>query len=305
MKSLVIMAAGMWSRYGWGGLKQIDKFGPNGEKIMDYSIYDAINAWFEKIIFVIREEFSETFATQIIWPLQQKNPTITFVSVFQKMNSLVPQGFDISHREKPRGTAHAMLVAKSEIDGPFAVINADDRYGPGAFLKIVDYFDTKLSPNALCMVWYILENTLSPHGTVNRGVCEVKDGALAVVRERLKIAATGDDATATDQEWNKFPLDSVVSMNFWWFHVDHIEVMYDQFQEFIKEYGSLPKKEWFIAVVVEKMMKDKWLRCDVMTTTDPWCGVSYKEDKPFVQKMIQQAIDAGTYPKEWIWDTGS
>lgn len=304
MKSLVILAAGMWSRYGWGGLKQIDQFWPNGEKIMDYSIYDAINAWFDKIIFVIREEFSDTFETQIIHPLRKSNPSTIFVTVFQKMESLIPAWFDVSHREKPRGTAHALLVAKNEIDGPFTVINADDRYGPNAFVKISNYFDTKLSSKGLCMVGYILENTISPHGTVNRWVCKVHNGRLHSIHERLKIAATWDDTTATDEEGNVFDLESIVSMNFRWFHKEHIEVIELQFQEFIKEYWMLSKKEFFIPVVVESLIESGYY-CDVITTTDPWCGVSYKEDKPFVQKTIQKAIDDGLYPKQWLWSTVS
>jgi hypothetical protein len=155
------------------------------------------------------------------------------------------------------------------------------------------------------MVWYILENTLSPHGTVNRWVCEVNNWKLSLVQERLKIAATGDNKTAQDQEWNIFPLNSVVSMNFWWFHKDQIEVIHSQFNDFIQEYGSLPKKEWFIPTVVESLMKNNWYQCDVIVTTDPWCWVSYKEDKPFVQKMIQKAVSDWIYPKQWIWSVVS
>lgn len=305
MKSLVILAAWMWSRYWWWWLKQIDVFWPHWEKIMDYSIYDAINAGFQKIIFVIREEFAEVFEKQIIEPLKQNNPTVSFVYVFQKKQSLLPEWFDVSHREKPWWTAHATLVAKEEIDGPFTVINADDWYWPWAFYAMSAYFDTHIWIDALCMVWYILENTLSPHGAVNRGVCEVSWWKLIAINERLKVTKVPNTTYAQDEDWNQFPLNSIVSMNFWWFDKKHLSIMESQWKSFVEQYSSDPKKEWFIPWVIAELIHTEWMVCDVLTSNDPWCWVSYQEDKPFVQQTIQQAIDQWVYPKEPLWSTRS
>lgn len=303
MKSLVILAAGMWSRYGW--LKQLDWFGPQWETILEYSIYDAIRSWFEKIIFVIRKDFEKQFTEKLITSLQQKNPTIVFVTVFQWMESFTPEGYDVSHREKPRGTAHAVLVAKEEINGPFCVINADDRYGPGAYMKMNAYFDSQLSPERLCMVWYVLDNTLSPYGTVNRGVCEVVNWNLHDVNEHLKIKKDEWWIIAKDEKWNEISLNSIVSMNFWWFHQDHIVAYEKLFLQFIKDYPTEPKREFFIPTVVDYLVQEQWYVCEVIPTNDPWCGVTYQDDKPFVQQTIQDAIDNWMYPEQWIWNAVS
>lgn len=299
MKSLVILAAGMWSRY--GGLKQLDGFGPHGETILEYGIYDAIKAWFEKIIFVIRKDFAEQFEKQIMSPLQQANSTIVFVAVFQSMDALVPEGFDVSHREKPWGTTHAMLMAKDEIDGPFAVINADDWYGPGAYRHVMKYFDKGLWSKNLCLVGYILNNTLSPHGSVNRGVCKVEEATLMQVDERLNITATGDGTTARDEVGNVIALDSTVSMNFWGFDHSQLAVFVEQFGVFVDQHGTDPKKELPIPPVVEHMINNEGYTCDVLTTNDPWCGVSYQADKSFVQEVISGVVDKGVYPQEGLW----
>lgn len=303
MKSLVILAAGMWSRY--GGLKQLDGFGPQWETILEYSMYDAIHAWFEKIIFVIREEFSEQFSKQIIEPLQESNPTVVFVSVYQWMDSYVPVGYDSSYRQKPWGTAHAVLVAKDEIDGPFCVINADDRYWPEAYSIIHSYFETHLSEKKLCMVWYILENTLSAHGAVNRGICEVVSDELKDVNEHLKLVRVDWTDTARDEAGRIVPITSIVSMNFRWFHKSHIDVFETLFSEFVIEYRMNPTIEFFIPKVVDYLVQELWYTCEVLPTNDPWCGVTYVDDKPFVEKTIQQAIDDGLYPIQWLWTTGS
>jgi len=291
----------MGSRY--GGLKQIDGVGPNGEPIIEYSIYDAIRAGFGKVVFVIRRDieaaFRETFAGKF-------EDQIEVAYVFQEMDSCLPPGAKANHREKPWGTAHAMLVAQDAVHEPFAVINADDYYGVNAFQIIYRFLTQDCTPRRHAMVGYILRNTLSEHGTVNRGVATIDEhGNLAAIRERLKIAKRDGQVSYLDDEAKPHPLDidSVVSMNFWGFHPSIFERTQDLFNDFVRNHAGQPRAEFLIPEVVDTMIKSGEAVCEVLTSHDKWYGVTYQEDKPKVVQAFRELLAQGVYPQH-LWAKG-
>ena len=300
---LVIMAAGMGSRY--GGLKQIDPVSDQGEIILDFSLYDAMMAGFEEAIFIIKKENEADFRA-LIDERAGKHMKVKYA--FQELSDL-PQGYGVPEgRVKPWGTCHAVLSARKLIDGPFAVINADDYYGPGAFQSIYDYLE-KASDDELyryCMVGYEVQNTLTENGHVARGVCSVgTDETLQDIVERTKImrreegiAFTEDDGTT----WTPLSEGTVVSMNFWGFTRSFVSEMEARFPAFLdKALAENPlKSEYFLPGVVDQLIKEHKASVKVLKSRDKWYGVTYKEDKPGVVDALQAMKDQGIYPEK-LW----
>ena len=295
--SLVILAAGMGSRY--GGLKQIDAFGPNGEAIIDYSIYDAILAGFKKIVFIIREEFRADFEAFF----EGKFDDHVEVHYIAQNITDVPDGFEVpDHRSRPWGTAHAVWTARNVINEPFAVINADDFYGREAY-KVMYELLHPLSPqnNAYyCTVTYYLKNTLSEHGTVNRGVCDVDDrGNLVKVTERKNIKRNAEGQIVFDCDSDQpMPLEenTLVSMNLWGFVPAYFLHTERYFKTFLKDHGHEERSELYIPDVITNIQKENLGKVVVKASPSDWFGVTYKEDKPFVQEKINALIEQKTYP---------
>ncbi|MEM6769427.1 MAG: sugar phosphate nucleotidyltransferase [Bacteroidota bacterium] len=293
--TLVILAAGMGSRY--GGLKQIDGVGPSEEGIIEYSIYDAIRAGFGKVVFIIRKDIEAPFREKFDGKFGDQ---IEVAYAFQGMDSFVPSDVDHTKREKPWGTTHAMLVAKDVVNEPFAVINADDYYGIKGFQKMADFLNGPISPANFSMVGYVLHRTLSDHGTVNRGVTLVGDDQKLVdVVERLKIGR-GEDGQVTylGDDDVRYPLadDAVVSMNFWGFHPGIFAVIEAGFVAFARANTANPKAEYLIPEVVDNMIKDGSAQVEVLVSDDRWYGVTYQEDKPKVQQAFTALVGEGVYP---------
>lgn len=294
--SLILLAAGMGSRY--GGLKQMDGFGPTGETIMDYSIYDAIEAGFDKIIFVIRRSFEAQFRDFFKNKFEEK---VEVHYVCQELDDL-PEGFSLPEgREKPWGTAHAVWVCRHVIDEPFAVINADDFYGKGSFKLMHDFLSSVPDGNttAYCTVSYYLKNTLSDHGTVNRGVCSVDaEGHLTHVRECTRIKRLDDGRIVYDADTDPKPLDeeSLVSMNMWGFVPSFMDETTRMFTDFLSEKIDVPKSEYYIPEAIQQLMDEKKAEVRVIASNDQWFGVTYKEDKPFVQDNMTRLVAGGHYP---------
>jgi NDP-sugar pyrophosphorylase family protein len=293
--TLLILAAGMGSRY--GSLKQVDPVGPAGEAILEYSVYDAIRAGFGKVVFVIRRDIEKDFNEIFIHKLQKH---IEVDYVFQELD-MVPTNIEIpKQREKPWGTGHAVMVAASKVKEPFAAINADDYYGSDAFRKMAGYL-TKMNNNQTeyAMVGFDLDNTLSEHGFVSRGVCEVDANSnLISVTERTKISGTGKGVAYKDSNDSSVYIDtkSIVSMNFWGFTPLFFHQLEDYFQEFIKyNYVNL-RAEFFLPFVVDDLIKAKKASVKVLRSTDRWFGVTYKEDKPLVVDKIKELTKDGLYP---------
>ncbi|MDF2985685.1 MAG: dTDP-glucose pyrophosphorylase [Eubacterium sp.] len=301
--TLVIMAAGMGSRY--GGLKQIDPVGPNGEIIMEYSIYDAIKAGFGKVVFIIKKEIEETFREVIG---KKAEGLIDVEYVYQTIEN-VPSGFTVPEgRVKPWGTGHAVLSAKSAVNTPFAVINADDFYGANTY-RLLNHF---LSNNAdskdkynYCMVGFILENTLTENGHVARGVCNVDNaGNLIDIHERTKIMKLGQETkyTEDDQNWIIIPEGNIVSMNTWGFNPSFFNELEERFPVFLENNkNNILKAEFFLPTVVDDLIKAGKSDVKVLSTSDKWYGVTYQEDKPVVKKSIGDMVAAGKYP-ERLWE---
>ena len=292
--TLLVLAAGMGSRY--GGIKQMDSFGPNGETIIDYSIYDAIASGFGKVVFIIRESFAEDFKNLFEPKLKGKVET---EYVFQEMSSFT-EGFQIpGERTKPWGTAHAVLCAKEVINEPFAVINADDFYGRDAFDKAVKFLTDEVSPKRYCIIGYELSKTISENGTVSRGVCEVDaDGNLSHINERTKIFPENGKIYYTENGLNvPLPADTVVSMNFWAFDANVFEYIQKLFIKFLQENGANPKAEFFIPIIGDAFIADGKGEIKVIPTSAQWFGVTYKEDAPDVKKEINNLIEQGVYPQ--------
>lgn len=294
--TLVILAAGMGSRY--GGLKQIDGVGPNGEPIIEYSIYDAIRAGFGKVVFIIRKDIEAAFKEKFAGKFEDK---IAVDYVFQEKDSFVPAGVDTDYREKPWGTAHAMLVAATAVNEPFAVINADDYYGADAFATIYRFLTQDCTPAHHTMVGYMLGNTLSDHGTVNRGVAIAQDGYLSSVTERLKIGYYDGELAYLDGEApHSLPIESVVSMNFWGFHPAIFKQTEAMFHQFVQDTAGQPKAEFLIPEVVDALIQSGEARFQVLTSPDRWYGVTYQEDKPMVVEAFKKLLAAGIYPNP-LW----
>lgn len=301
---LVIMAAGMGSRY--GGLKQIDPIDGDGHIIMDFSVYDAVRAGFEKVIFIIKRENEQAFREAIGDRLSR---FIQVSYVFQELDN-IPEGFTVPEgRVKPWGTGHAVLSCIDEIDGPFVVINADDYYGVRAFQMAYDFLtDPKAEDTAgrYMMVGYRLENTLTENGYVSRGVCVTDDeGYLRGINERTHIEKRGDGAAYTEDEgasWTELPADAAVSMNMWGFSADILEELKKRFVVFLEE--NLEKNplkcEFFLPFVVDELLEEKKATVKVLKSADKWYGVTYKEDKPMVMAAVQNLKDQGLYPQK-LW----
>lgn len=298
------MAAGMGSRY--GGLKQIDPVDAQGHIIMDFSIYDAVKAGFEKVVFIIKKENEADFRS-CIGDRMEKQIQVEYV--FQDINNL-PEGFKVPEgRTKPWGTAHAVLSCLPVIDGPFAVINADDYYGQQAFRMIYDFLASHEDKEKYqyTMVGYLLENTLTENGHVARGVCETNEaGKLTEITERVRIEKREDGPAYTEDEgntWTGLAKDTVVSMNMWGFTKSVLEEIHDRFASFLK--ASLPenplKCEYFLPFVVDELIREDKAEVTVLKSRDRWYGVTYKEDKPAVMKAIQALKDEGCYPRN-LWE---
>lgn len=294
--TLVILAAGMASRY--GSMKQVAGFGPSGETIMDYSIYDAIRAGFGKIVFIIREQYEENFRSIFDPKLKGKVET---EYVFQELDKYtgdfsIPEG-----RTKPWGTAHAVLCAREVVKEPFAVINADDFYGRDSFEKAAAFLNNDCRANNYAIVAYDLTSTLSDHGTVNRGVCILDEmGNLAGIVERINIGKEeGRIVTGDGLEPDELSIDTRVSMNFWCFDSSFFEYTQQLFKSFLNAHGEEPKSEFFIPLVADQFIKEDG-RIELLKTSGSWFGVTYKEDAPFVQHSIDQLIASGEYPSS-LW----
>ncbi len=295
--TLLVLAAGMGSRY--GGLKQMDAFGPSGETLLDYSIYDAIEVGFGKVVFVIRESFNEAFREFFKGKFEDK---IDVEFVFQDIHD-VPEGsiYDKT-REKPWGTAHAVWVARKVVNEPFVVINADDFYGRGAYQNVYDHLEAS-EEGTYSLIGYNLMKTMSDHGTVNRGVCATDNkNKLKSIVETLKIGFDENkqivypDGDGTES----LSPDTIVSMNFWGFQPDYFDYCEAQFKEFLEKDGDKPKSEFFIPLLVEHLIATGEKEVDVVSCDEEWFGVTYQKDKPFVKKRILELIDRGVYAKD-LW----
>ena len=300
--TLVILAAGMASRY--GSMKQTDGFGPNGETIIEYSIYDAIKAGFGKVVFIIREEFAENFRNIFEPKLKGKIETDY---VFQSFD-LKPFGINIEiERAKPWGTAHAVLAARDTVKEPFCVINADDFYGRESYQKMADFLNNDVTDSQFSMIGFQIDKTLSEYGSVSRGVCDVdSDGNLAEIHERTKVYFKNDESgnkgIVFEEDDRQYPLEAEtrVSMNFWGFTPKIFELSAGMFKEFALSNKDNPKAEFFIPIVAEKLIRNKQGSFRVIPTQNQWFGVTYVEDKPIVQECIDKLVAEGEYPDN-LW----
>lgn len=301
---LVVMAAGMGSRY--GGLKQMDPMDDYGHVILDFSVYDAMLAGFEKVIFIIKKENEPLFRERIGDRMSKK---IQVEYVYQELDNL-PEGFEIPEgREKPFGTGHAVLSCKDKVHGPFAVINADDFYGRDAFSMIYDYLSGQVKRDIyqFAMVGYLLENTLTENGHVARGVCQVDNqGFLAEIHERTRIEKHGERAEYTEDEgksWQGLPKETIVSMNMWGFSQEMMEELEMGFPAFLKDNLSKNplKCEYFLPFAVEELMEQGKARVKVLKSKDRWYGVTYQEDKGTVMQAISNFKQKGVYPRQ-LWE---
>jgi len=296
--TLLILAAGMASRY--GSMKQIESFGPSGETIMDYSIYDAIRAGFGKVVFIIREEFEADFKAIFEPKLKGK---ITTGYVFQEKDAFLPDVTVPAERTKPWGTAHAVLCAKDTIKEPFAVINADDFYGSESFEKAVSFLINECNENTYAIIGYELAKTLSEHGTVSRGVCEVdENNNLVSIKERTKIYKEGDKILYEENGvTHEVPYNSKVSMNFWCFPPGMFAATEKLFQDFVRANYMDIKSEFFIPLLGDDFVQNHGGTIKVIPTTAQWFGVTYKEDAPIVKASIDKLAANGEYPLS-LWD---
>lgn len=295
--TLLILAAGMASRY--GSMKQIQSFGPGGETIMDYSIFDAIRAGFKKVVFIIRKDFAADFQ-EIFEPKLKGKVAVDYV--YQDLHAFT-DGFQIpADRTKPWGTAHAVLCAKNAIKEPFAVINADDFYGRDAFEKAYEFLTTDCTPKLYSIIGYDLLKTLSDNGTVNRGVCQVDaKGNLSAIAERINISRKGDKIVVDDdQEPKELPLHTSVSMNFWCFAPSIFPYTEQLFHEFLSKNLAAPKAEFFIPIVADEFISKGEGAIKVIPTSAQWFGVTYKEDAPGVKASLDELVNAGEYPSR-LW----
>ena len=296
--TLFVLAAGMGSRY--GGLKQLDGLGPNGETIMDYSIFDAIRGGFGKIVFVIRKDFEEDFRKKIISKYENHIPVEV---VFQSIDKL-PEGFTCpAERVKPWGTNHAVLMGKEVIREPFAVINADDFYGRDSF-AVIGKFLSELpegAKNTYCMVGFRVGNTLSESGTVARGICSTDENRhLTTVVERTEIMRINGVVSYKDEngEWVGIEDNTPVSMHMWGFTPDYFNYSEEYFIDFLKENIDKPKAEYYIPLMVNKLINDGTATVEVLDTTSRWFGVTYAADRQGVVNKLQALADSGEYPSK-------
>lgn len=285
--TLVVMAAGMGSRF--GGLKQIEPIGPKGEAILDFSVYDAVKAGFTKVVFVIKHAIEKDFKEFVGNRIEKK---VKVEYVFQEIDKL-PEGYNCPEgREKPWGTAHAILCCKDVVKEPFAVVNADDFYGRSAFVKMAEFLKSESDDYA--MVGFRLVNTLTENGYVSRGVCDIEKGELKSVTERTKIMDckyTEDDGAT----WTALPEDTVVSMNLWGFRPDVFRFIETGFKKFLDEKIDVPKSEYYLPAVVSERIENGEKSVKVLIAEDKWYGVTYKEDKQVVVDAIGKMVTGGLY----------
>ncbi len=296
MPSLIVLAAGMGSRY--GGLKQLDPMGPNGETVLDYSVYDAIRAGFNRVIFVIREDFSEAFKSGIG---ERFAKLIQVDYAYQRLDDLPAPFVPPVGRTKPWGTTHAIRAARKLVDGPFAVINADDFYGSDAYLQASRFL--KNSDDDRCgLVAYPLENTLSEHGSVNRGICEVSpEQLLLAVEEVVKISRdeSGEiSGIGLNGERRVLGAKARASMNFWAFPQRFMADLESEFYDFLVQHGDKETSEFYIPTVVDTLIHKGKTQCEVIETSATWFGVTFPEDKPYVVQSIAELISKGEYPEK-------
>ncbi|MCX7650188.1 MAG: sugar phosphate nucleotidyltransferase [Flavobacteriales bacterium] len=293
LPQLVIMAAGMGSRY--GGIKQIDAFGPHGETLMDFSVFDALRAGFGEVIFIIRKEIEQDFRDVVLKRMEGRVP---YRLCFQEMEPDIP-GLGRVARTKPWGTCHAVISAAPLIDRPFVVINADDFYGRSAFEVMRRFFDSSKSETDHAMAGYRLGDTLSDYGTVSRGVCEATpDNVLISITEHTQIRrGEGCALSLTSEGEEVLPLNRFVSMNFWGFKPSILPVMESLFYDFAKANQSQPKAEFYIPLAVDHVIKNLGHRVHILPCEGPWFGVTYREDRPQVLKAVQKLVQQGVYPE--------
>lgn len=294
--TLLVLAAGIGSRY--GGIKQIDGFGPHGETIMDYSLFDAIRAGFTKVIFIVREEILEIVREKFA-PKAKGKIEIDFV--IQPQNKFIPEQYQNPERVKPWGTGHAILCARHKIKEPFVVINADDFYGKDAFVSIAEFF-AKERTGAHAMVGYTLKNVLSEHGSVSRGVGETDEqGYLRSVVERTTIVVENGKIISKEKDGDlQLSPDAPTSMNFWGFHPNIFDLTAEMFDEFVERNYKNIKAEFFIPLIVNDMIHTKKGKVKVLGGGNIWFGVTYKEDKEAVSKKIKDLVNKGQYPEK-LW----
>lgn len=301
--ALVIMAAGIGSRFGGGGVKQLTSFGPSGEIIMDYSVHDAIEAGFNKIVFVIRKSMFQDFK-EIIGNRMEKVIPVEYV--FQELEDL-PEGFTLPEgRTKPWGTGQAILACKDVIREPFAVINADDYYGKDAFRKVHEYLVREDFPDNgkyhFCMAGFVLKNTLSEHGGVTRGLCQINEKReLVSIRETKNIVKTEEGAAIEAADGSRTYLDAngLVSMNFWGFTPDFIGELERGFRRFLSGIdGKEQTAEYLLPTIVDGLLKEDRVDLTVRSSADRWFGVTFREDVPYVKKAIADLIRQGVYPEK-------
>lgn len=300
--TLIIMAAGIGSRY--GGLKQIDPIGPNGEIIMDYSIYDAIKAGFGKIVFVIKKEMEESFRESIGKRIDKITDT---AYVFQSLDD-VPKGFKVpAERKKPWGTGHAVLCCRNAVDTPFAVVNSDDFYGYESYKVLSEYLQSipdDENPSKYGMVGFILENTLTENGYVARGICSVNgEGFLTSITERTRIEKSGALIKFTEdgEHWFNLPRENIVSMNMWGFSPGIFKELERGFSGFLEKHGDNPEKmEFFLPEVVDGLISKGRAMVRVLSSHERWYGVTYQQDKEMVKEAVRKMISQGLYPEN-LW----
>ncbi|TVQ87520.1 MAG: nucleotidyltransferase [Bacteroidetes bacterium] len=297
--TLLVLSAGMGSRY--GGLKQLDHVGPSGETIMDYSIYDAINAGFNKIVFVIRHSFEKEFREKFIEKLRGK---AELRLAFQELDN-IPDGIEYHpEREKPWGTAHAVWTARKLITGPFAMINADDFYGREAFVTMADFLKKKqtATDNQYAMCGYKLIKTLSEYGSVSRGVCSIKDSYLETVEEHthIRISGNGDIINRQDGFEKILDSESIVSMNFWGFTPGLFRFLDEKLRKFLHHNSMELKSEMYIPFVVDELIKEKNAVVEVLDCDAQWFGITHKEDKAKAVSNLSKLIEESVYPEN-LW----
>lgn len=297
--TLLILAAGMGSRF--GGLKQVEPVGPNGEAIIDYTIFDAIRAGFGKVVFIIRESFADAFREKFDAKLKGK---IEVEYVFQELNKL-PEGFTLPEgREKPWGTGHAILMAKDVVKEPFCALNADDFYGKNAYQVMADFLTSSKDEKEYSMVGYELNKTLSDFGSVSRGLCDVDENDnLVKIVETIKIVKKDKAVISIEEDGSETPLTGKesASMNIWGFKPSVFATLEEKFVEFLKTEINKPKSEIYIPSVVFEIVNEGKGTVKVLKADSPWFGVTYKEDKPLVVDKINKLIEAGEYPQK-LWD---
>ncbi|MBS9523523.1 nucleotidyltransferase [Litoribacter alkaliphilus] len=296
--TLLVLAAGMGSRY--GGNKQIDGFGPNGETIIEYSIYDAIRTGFGKVVFIVRKEILEEVKEKFLPKLEGK---IEVEFVLQSLDSFVPSEYNNPERSKPYGTAHAVLCAQDVIKEPFAVINADDFYGQEAFKVLSQFLSNGVQPNLHCMVGYELQNVLSENGTVSRGICETnEENQLLGMVETTDIGRDGDKiVTKMNGEAIELAPTAQASMNCWGFHPSFMEAINDMWSEFLKNNYTNPKSEFYIPTVANHLIQENKAAVEILAGGKTWFGVTYTDDKPEVISSLKKLHEEGEYPQN-LWN---